>query len=472
MKPLQIVTPMKVLLAWMPAALLLSACAANPTGGVNFVLMSESAEIAKGRELHEELLQNMPVYNDPELTAYVNDIGQRLAANSHRPDLEYHFTIIDSPDINAFALPGGYIYINRGLMAYLNSEAQLAAVLGHELAHVTARHAVRQDAAGKGSNILAGLMVFTTGVRELGETTALLGGTLVSGYGREMELEADGLGAEYLYNTGYDPSAIVDVITVLKNQEDFNKKVSGQASSYHGLFATHPRNDTRLLQAVNSVGKLEEKDAVEVDPAVFREQMTGLPLGQTQQTARTQDRNRYYQNLLNYTMVFPDEWKHEETPTTITTTAPDGSASLRVEVQRRSQNTDARTFIRDNLGISGLQQTEAISQFGLQGYTGILADSGERLAVIHYGARAFIFRGSNSEDVMASIRSFRPILRNEQASANPPSIQYIQADGRMRYADLAASSRIAQHGEDVLRLLNGHYPNGEPKAGEWIKIVR
>ena len=106
---------------------LVTACASNPTGGANFVLMSESTEIEKGRELHQEMLNQNQVYNDAELVAYVNRIGQKMAAISHRPELEYVFTVIDSPDINAFALPGGFVYVNRGLLTYLNSEAQLAA---------------------------------------------------------------------------------------------------------------------------------------------------------------------------------------------------------------------------------------------------------------------------------------------------------------------------------------------------------
>src|SRR5690606_36518792 len=125
------------------AASLLVSCAANPTGGADFVLMSERAELEKGKELHEEMLKESTVYQDEKLAAYVDRIGQKLAAISHRPELEYQFTIIDSPDVNAYALPGGYVYITRGLMTYLTSEAQLAAVLGHEIGHITARHAVR-----------------------------------------------------------------------------------------------------------------------------------------------------------------------------------------------------------------------------------------------------------------------------------------------------------------------------------------
>lgn len=459
----------------------LAGCATNPTGGTDFVLMGERGELRKGNEMHEELLANTPVYSDPKLQAYIESVGARLVANSHRDDIEYTFTVIDSPDINAFALPG-HVYINRGILNYLTSEDELAAVLGHEIGHITGRHSVRQDAAGKTSNIISGVVgvasTLATGVN-LGELSSIYGGALVSGYGRDMELEADELGAEYLYNTGYDPQAMVRVIGVLKNQEDFQKKIGQQGPAYHGLFSSHPRNDVRLNQAVSKSGELANDLRLEIDPQHFRNALEGLPVGPTLQTVATQDRNRYYQTLLNYTMIFADDWTWTETPTTVTASSPAGDAQLKVEVQRRTSATDARTFIRETLGISELQQTEDIRQYGLSGHTGIIPDTGQRLAVIHYGPRAFIFTGvqSTAEDkdasnaILSAIASFRPVNRNEQRIVNPPSIRYVQVGAGTTYAQLARNSVLGQYAEDQLRLMNGDYPSGEPQAGEWVKIV-
>ena len=123
-------------------------CAVNPvTGKQDLVLLSESDELALGRKTNEEVLKQYTLYDNPVLQNYVQNIGSKLAANSHRANLNYQFTVLDSKEVNAFALPGGYVYITRGLMAYLNSEAELAAVLGHEIGHVTARHSVRQHSA-------------------------------------------------------------------------------------------------------------------------------------------------------------------------------------------------------------------------------------------------------------------------------------------------------------------------------------
>ena len=459
---------------------MLTSCAANPTGGIDFVTMSESREIELGAELHQQILQENPVYQDQQLQDYVNEVGQKLAAVSHRPDIEYTFTVVDSPDINAFALPGGFIYINRGLMLYLNSEDQLAAVLGHEIGHVTARHSVRQQAASQTNSVLAGVLVVATGVSSLGETSSLLGGALLSGYGRDMELESDGLGAEYLAAAGYDPLAMVEVIGVLKNHEDFTKRTSSGGVSYHGVFATHPRNDTRLQEVVGRANELASENESTVDPQIFRERMDGLTLGQSMQMAGSEARNRYYQNLLNYTVVFPNGWTWNESTTTLNASSPDDALVFDITVQRLQEYKEPRLFMQEDLALSGLQKTEALSQFGLQGYTGINPANNSRVAVVYYGPRAFIMAGQevngnlsdDSEAVfLEAIRSFRPIAANERNIADPVSIEYVRSDGKT-YAQLAAENPFDTYAEDLLRLYNGDYPRGAPVAGEWIKIVR
>jgi predicted Zn-dependent protease len=458
--------------------LLLSSCASNPTGGANFVLMSEKRELAIGKEEHDKLMKSAQTYQEAKLQAYVDTVGKKLAAISHRPELEYHFTIIDSPDINAFALPGGYVYVNRGLLDYLSTEAQLAAVLGHEIGHITARHAVRQETAAKTSKILSTAVILTTGVSTLGDTANLFGGALISGYGREMELEADGLGTEYLVKAGYDAKAMVEVIGVLKSQEDFSKKTSNKAPAYHGLFASHPRNDTRLQQAVEQSAKISNAAPAAIDPADFRAATTGLLVGPSlQNMTGTANRNRYYQTLLGYTVVLPETWHYQETTTTMTAKAPAGiEGSLKVEVQRLQQNVEPRVFIRDVLKIPDLQQAEVLRQFGLDGYTGLHPTTKERIAVLYYGRRAFVMTAASPNEavqkaLLDSIKSFRPIARNEGVFADPLKISWIQADGRTTYVELAKQSRLPDFAEDTLRLMNGDYPTGEPKAGEWIKVV-
>ena len=469
----------------------LQSCAVNPaTGQGNLVMMSEKRELEIGLEEHNKVMETMAVVQDADLVAYVNEVGQRLAAASHRPDLTYTFTVIDSPEINAFALPGGYVYINRGLMSFLNSEAELAAVLGHEIGHITARHAVQQQSSGRLANIAAGVggivAAVATGsgyigsqIMDVGSLWAQAG---LSGFGREHELEADTLGAEYVLKAGYDPQAVIKVVTVLKNQEDFNTKVANEQPSYHGLFATHPRNDTRLQEAIASVGALPETAATLVDDARFRAEMDGLVVGESQATTGTEARNRYYQTLLGYTMVFPDGWALTETPTTVSGSNPEGTLSLRVDVQRMQENKEPRLYIRENLGITDLQKSEPLEQFRLLGYTGTTQKEGklQRVAVLYLGPRVFIITGDIQDaaqaeafdaQLLASIRTFRAIQTNERFSGNESRIRYVQVGEGFSWPELARISPVGNYPEETLRLLNGYYPTGNPEVGSWIKIV-
>ena len=231
---------------------------------------------------------------------------------------------------------------------------------------------------------------------------------------------------------------MIEVITVLKNQEDFNRKVAGTGGGYHGLFATHPRNDKRLQQAIDDVARLSGGEVTRSDDAEFRAHLEGLVVGQSNQSQRTDERNRYYQNLLGYTLVFPPEWTVEETTTTATGQLA-GRGQLHIEAQRLQDNLDPRLFIRDRLGIDSLQRSEPLEQFRLVGHTGVAtsAETGmdERIAVIYLGRRAFIFRGSSLDvgsadevdaELLAAIRSFRAIQRGEGAGVEA-KIRFVQA---------------------------------------------
>ena len=208
------------------------------------------------------VMKQYSLYENKELQDYVQRVGRKLAAESHRSGLIYRFHVLDSTEINAFALPGGYIYITRGLMSYLNSEAEFAAVLGHEIGHVTARHSVRQASAAQIAGIGATIgAIFLPQMRTQAgnQVVNMLGTAVLSGYGRKHELESDRLGAEYLARTGYTPQAMLDVIKVLKNQQVYDEtlaKAEGrEPRKYHGVFASHPDNDTRLQEVIAAADK-------------------------------------------------------------------------------------------------------------------------------------------------------------------------------------------------------------------------
>ncbi|MCO1333227.1 M48 family metalloprotease [Microbulbifer sp. OS29] len=472
---------------------LFAGCAFNPaTNKPDLVLMSESKEISIGKEMHEKIIESTPIYTDPVLTTYVNHVGQKVAAASDRPALKYHFTIIDSQDINAFALPGGYVYINRGLLTYLHSEAEMAGVLAHEIGHITARHAVRQKTAATGASVVSVLSVLVTGSGVVGDVANLYSTAAVKGYGREMELEADRFGAQYMFKAGYDPQAMINVIGLLKDQETFARRrarVEGKKpQTYHGVFSSHPRNDLRLQEVVDAAGQLPE-EGKETKVTYYRKKTDGLVYGQNTQQS---NKNRYNHKRLGFSLLFPEGWLVENQRSAIVGSAPDKSAKITITISNREGNQPADMALRSEYDIRKLEQDEKLNQYRLEGHTGKIPNlekedaDPDRIAVIFYGSRQFMLEGkiirsdSSSEEVvdqyddlfLTSIRSFRPLRPSDTVETDIKRLRYVQANEKTSFASLAKHMEIGEYAEEQLRLLNGYYPRGEPKPGEWIKIIQ
>lgn len=458
----------------------LSGCASNPaTGGASVVVMSQDKEAKIGQEMYQEILKGGGVYDDAELQAYVTRVGQRLAAVAERPDTTFTFTVIDSPDINAFATPGGYVYINRGLLAYLSSEAELAGVLGHEIAHVTARHAARQRAGSITSSVVAVTAGVLTGSRDIMDSAGMYGTELVRGYGREHELEADGLGARYMHLAGYEPDALLRVIGVLKDQEQFarlNARAAGKpAGTYHGLYATHPRNDQRLQTVIQAANELDSGQVRE-DPAApgeFQRRTDGLPWGPR---VKRED-SRYYHNKLGFSFAHPPGWQVQSSSSAIVASAPDGSASMTLTLKRPDPGQTPEQALTA-AAVGSLGAGAALEQAGLQGYTAIASsgDAARRLAVINHNWQ-YLFEGKANhfdaadKDLLALVESFRPLHPQERQTGEQRYVRYIQVPRGATFASLAASIQIPA-AEARLRLLNGFYPRGEPRTGDWTKIIQ
>ena len=337
---------------------LVAGCATNPvTGKQDLVFMSESQEIALGNQASQQISQQYRPYQDPALQSYVNEVGQKLARNSHRSHLNYHFTVVDSTQINAFALPGGHIYITRGLLAYLNSEAQLAAVLGHEIGHVTARHSVRQQSSHQAAGIGIGLLgVFFPGMNNpaVSQAVNVAGAALLSGYGREHELESDRLGAEYLANIGYDPSAMLEVVRVLKNQEIFDQKLAAlegrQPRRYHGLFATHPDNDTRLKEAISYVSQ-QQTTADLIERERFLDHIDGMLFGDNPADGVFKQ-GQFLHPTLGFAVTFPQGWRVQNLPDRVVAMSSDNTVQLQMSLAPNAANASAAEIIQKIGGFS------------------------------------------------------------------------------------------------------------------------
>ncbi|MBK9161731.1 MAG: M48 family metalloprotease [Nitrosomonadales bacterium] len=465
------------------ALALLSGCAQNPvTGGNDFVMMSENQEVAVGRQNDALIKKQYKVYGSKALQDYVNSVGQKIAKQSHRPGLQYHFTVLDTPDINAFALPGGYVYITRGILAYLNSEAELAAVLGHEIGHVTARHGVRQQSAAQAANI--GLTIASIFVPEIGSAVGqnlsnIIGGALLSGYGRDHELEADRLGAEYLARTEYDPQAIIKVIGVLKNQElkdaELAKQEGREPRRYHGLFASHPDNDTRLQQAVGEAGKNASAHAHAEGREAFLAATDGMQFGDNSDQGVVRN-NTFYHGDLGIVVAFPATWQVHNLPTALVAVSPGGEATLQMKMDQQPRGTPAE-YARRMIG-SGAD----VRQLDLNGLSAATFELPNVMGgVIYQDKYAYVLQAqaksrgglaAHRNDIFDTVRSFHTLSTEERKWVKPLGIHVISVRPGETYAALSKGSPLGKSAETYLRLINAQYPDGEPRVGQPLKIVK
>lgn len=489
--------------AWMLSGALLAGCGGtvtNPvTGQAERSVMSEAAEIAEGKKSHADVLQEYGVLKNPRVQAYVNDIGQRLARQSQRANLQWTFTVLDSPEINAFALPGGYVYITRGIMVYLESEADLAAVIGHEIGHVTARHgaqrATRQQDAGLGvlAASVLGALLESQGVGGAGRAASDLSQTVAAGYisryGREQELQADGLGAEYLSRVRFDPRNMVDVINVLKNQErfaaDMARAQGRPVPQQNSWLSSHPSNDQRLSSITQLAAQYKTSAAyIDEGRTSYQQILEGMAFGESAEQGLTRGRNFYHTNL-GFALTAADGWRIQNEPDQITLVNSAGDAGLIVKIAPADAGKTHDEIIRklvnpstgraERVQINGLAATRfmgtVVGKNGQAQGTELTLITGPQGAVflfIHAAKDAATLQRSRPQ-MLETENTFRALTAADKAAARPWMVRSAVMP-RGGFAELAKTSPLT-NAEQQLRLINGVYPAGDIKAGVAVKTV-
>ena len=376
-----------------------------------------------GEKMYKQFVETNALYPDERWQGYVSDIGARLLA--HTPDAgeEYHFSVLDNDQVNAFATGDAYIFVSRGLLAFLQSEDELAAVIGHEIGHVVGRHMRKRkvtELVGKSAGLLTAL---ATGRGELMRDVANpLTTLLVSGYGREMELEADRLGGEYMARAGYDPDAIIASVWVLKDQQTFAKQVNKTPVSYHGLFRTHPRNDKRLHDAVAYARGLSAGELAE-PVGDFWGLVDGLTYGNEAAAGLVKDET-FYHGGLRVVVAFPQGWGVKAPNAQVRAVAPGGQAEGSITFARQEpvKRKSPEEYVTDVLQRDDVTGEETEINEG-PAYVGEIetGDSNVKLAliaVLYRGRDVFLFRGecgpqgdpeSFREQFTATIEGLRPM---------------------------------------------------------------
>jgi predicted Zn-dependent protease len=454
------------------------ACATNPaTGKKQVMLVSESQEIAMGKEADQEAVATYGLYADPKVQAYVADLGARLAAASERPNLPWSFKVVDDPAVNAFALPGGYVYVTRGIMAYLRSEAELAGVMGHEIGHVTARHSASQ--VSKQELAMGGLIVGMAVRPELQQFAGLAQqglGLLFLKFGRDDENQADELGLRYMTRQSYDPQEMLAVFGVL----DGVTRAEGGGRMPDWL-STHPNPGNRtdhIRQEIQTTGA--KGTVVESDEYLAR--LDGMVFGENPREGFFRQ-NAFYHPDLRFQLTFPRGFKTQNQRDAVVGVSQSQDALVALTLTKASSpEAAARQFLSQQGVEAGRSSRDTIG--GLPAYTALFqaatdqGNLGGQVSFVGYDGKVYRIMGYTAASRVSAyqdafeqaIRSFSPLTDRRYLEVQPKRLDLVNLDRQMALPEFARSypSTIEV---GTLGLINGVAGNGMLPRGQAKRVV-
>jgi predicted Zn-dependent protease len=458
-------------------------CAVNPaTGQRELSLVSESQEIAMGREYDPQIVASMGLYPDSAVQRYVREIGLRMAAQSERPNLPWSFRVIDDPVVNAFAVPGGFIYVTRGILGYMDNEAQLAAVLGHEIGHVTARHTAQQITR---SQLAQGALVVGS---VLSETVAGVAGEASQGlqllflkFGRDDERQSDDLAFRYMGRTDYDMREVPDVFEMLSRVS----AAQGGGGRVPEWLSTHPDPGNRRADAqakiaqlpADSIGKTVARDG-------FINALDNIVYGPDPRQGYFQPGNQFIHPELAFRITFPDGWQTANQPQAVMAGSPQQNALMQLTLsQGSSPDAAATAFISQE----GLQPTQprretlnglnaVTTQFTAQTQQGAVSGMA---AFVELGGRVYEILGyglqqgwsSNSGSVQRSLGSFARVTDRALLEVEPMRIDIVRTDRAMTLSEFGQRNSGPATMEELVLLNQATGPDQRYPAGTLLKRV-
>ncbi|HEY5656800.1 MAG TPA: M48 family metalloprotease [Myxococcota bacterium] len=458
------------------AALLLLALAAAACGGSQarppqrreVILSTEAHDERVGEQTSMQVGGAMGFVEDPALAAYVEAIGKRVARYAPRGGFQYQFKIVDQDVPNAFALPGGYIYVSRGLLIMANSEDELAGVLGHEIIHVASRHAAARQSMIEG---MPGVVQF-------------LAGGAIAEYGREQERESDRLGQGLAGLAGYDPQGLAGFLTSL----EFQERLRLGGSRLPGYFDSHPATSERTASASSRARMVAWQRQPEIAPgrAGYLARIDGLVVGTSASEGVFQD-NRFLHPELGFTLRFPPDWDAQNTRQAVGAVSPQRDAMVSLELEARGDDPQrAASNFLEKVRAQGLRvdKMQPVKLGGLAGFRaeGRVSASGVSLPVhltwiAHRGA---IYRITGVASPRAGSRydaTFLNVARSFRLL--PPEARQSIREQRLRIATARSDETLVQLSERTGNLwnvqetavMNGLFANARLESGQLVKVA-
>lgn len=462
-------------------ALVLASCAVNPaTGRRELMFVSEGQEIAMGQQADPEIVASFGLYPDSGLQQYVRGLGTRLAGVSERPDLPWTFRLLDDPTVNAFALPGGFNYVTRGIMAYFNSEAELVAVMGHEIGHVTARHSARQMTQQQlaGVGLVAG-MILVPDLQDYAGAAAAGLQLMFLRFSRDDEREADDLGFRYMARVGYDPREMPKVFAML----DRVSQASGGGRA-PGWLSTHPDPADREQRIAQRVAALPNQDfaALAVRREEYLRRIDGMVFGNNPREGYFRG-GTFIHPELAFWIDFPEGWRTLNQKQAVLGQAPDQDAMMELTLAEGSDPAAAaRAFAAEEGITAGAPRTGAVN--GLTAATvGFTASTDqtflEGLAMfVRLGDHVFRLLGyaprsrwrSYDGPIQASFGSFERLTDRDALNVQPWRLDVAEVDRNQTLAEFHARQR-SPASLDQIALINQMDPQTRLQRGQLVKTV-
>lgn len=466
----------------------LSACSTNPaTGKQQFAaLMSPSQEVQVGASEHQKIVKQFGLYEDAVLQDYVNRVGRSVTVDTERPDVQYKFFILDSPIVNAFALPGGYIYVSRGLLALADNEAELAAVLAHETGHVTGRHSAERYSRGVVTSL--GAAVLAAAVDSDGLTQALgVGSNLyLSSYSRGQENEADTLGLRYMTRAGYDATQMAAFLDSLRAQTELDSRLAGNGgASGLSYFSTHPATADRVAKTRGEAAGYPSGGRISRDPHLSA--VDGMIYGDSARQGFVRGRS-FYHPAIGFGFDAPEGFTLVNQPEQVIATSQQSGSAILFDMVGSGGMSDPSAFLTqkwlngktvagpvERIDINGMQAAATSMPGQLNGRPMTI-----QLIAIAWDAQTIarfqiaIPQGAPAalvDSLKRATYSFRRLSAAERGAIKPYHVQIVTARSGDTPSSLAARQAFDRSSEDRFRVLNGLRGGEGVQAGTRYKII-